>query len=251
MPRRFIAALSFVATIALFAYLALFPNPKASASPKELNVISLTRGGEVLTAEISNNELKLRLKNNHTDTITAFAISFADTKIREDFAYSDVHFGVEPGDTFQKVYAVSPLPTGSEPPPRYLLAVLLKDGTNDGDSKEAQEMKDQRMGQKIQIFRTLKILEREGQSRRDLKTTKNEIVAALDGGEAETLTTLNELEPSVRTNKKFSNALRTGLQVGREKMLRRFEVVEQLATQDREQGFMELKERSKKLFAKL
>ena len=250
MPRRFIAALSFIAIIALFAYLALF-NPKASASPKELNVISRTRGGEVLTAEISNNELKIRLQNNHRDTITAFAISFADTKVREDFAYSDVHFGVEPGDTFQTDYPVSPLPIGSEPPPLYLLTVLLKNGKNDGDPKEAQEIKDQRLGQKIQIFRTLKILEKEGQSRKDLKTTKSEIVAALDSGEAETRTTLNELEPSVQMNNKLSNALRTGLQVGREKMLRRFEVLEQLPPQYREQGFMELKERSTKLFAKL
>jgi len=250
MRRRLIAALSFVAIIALFAYLALF-NPKASASPKELTVISRTRGGEVLTAEISNNELKIRLKNNHSDTITAFAISFADTKVREDFSYSDVHFGVEPGDTFQTDYPVSPSPIGSEPPPLYLLTVLFKNGKNDGDPKEAQEIKDQRLGQKIQIFRTLKILEKEGQSRKDLKTTKSDIVAALDSSEAEARTTLNELQPSALMNNKLSNALRTGLQIGREKMLRRFEVLEQLPPQDREQGFLELKERSNKLFAKL
>ena len=254
MPRRFIAAFGFVAIIALLiallAYTALL-NPKASASPKELNVISRTGGDVVLTAEIIDNEIKIRLKNHHKDTITAFAISFADLKIKEDFAYSDVNFGIEPGGIFERDYPVSPAPIGSEPPPLYLLTVLLKDRTNDGDSKEAQEIKDERLGEKIQILRTLKILDREGQSRKDLKTTKSEIVASLDSGEAETRVTLNELEPAARITNKLSNALTTGLQVGRDKMLRRFEVVEQLLPQHREQGFMELQERLNKLSAKL
>ena len=100
MPRRFIASLSVVAIIVLLAY-SLLSNPKASASAKEVNVISLTRGHEVLTAEIlNNNQLRIRLKNNHKDTMTAFAISFADTVIKVDFAYSDVHFGIQPGDHF-------------------------------------------------------------------------------------------------------------------------------------------------------
>jgi hypothetical protein len=95
MPRRFIAALSFLAIIALFAYLALL-NPKASASPQKLTVISRTRGGEVLAADVLDNQVRIRLKNNHRDTITAFAISFGNTIVKEDFAYSEVHFGIEP-----------------------------------------------------------------------------------------------------------------------------------------------------------
>jgi hypothetical protein len=250
MPRRFIAALSVVAIITLLAYTVLL-NPKASASPKELKVISRTQGNEVLTAEILNNQMRIRLKNNHKDTITAFAISFTDTVIKEDFAYSEVHFGIEPGDTFQTDYAVSPSPIGSEPPTLYLLTVLLKDGTKDGDSQVAQGIKDKRLGDKIQILRTLRILEKEGQSRKELKITKNDIVAALDSGELETRIALNELEPTSRIDNKLSDDLRKGLQFGREKMLRRFEVLEQLRPEYREQGFMELKDRLSKLFAKL
>ena len=248
MARRLLTALSVLAVTMVLTY-AMGLRPSASVLPEELNVISRTRGNELLTAEVLDNQVRVRLKNNHKDTITAFAIRFTDTVIKEDFAYSEVHFGIEPGDTFQKEYAFSGLPMGSEP--LYLLTVLLKDGTKDGDSKVAQEIKDERLGEKIQIFRTLRILEKEGQSRKDLQITKSEIVAALDSGESETLITLNELEPTSRTEHRFSDDLKTGLEVGRQKMLQRFEILKELPTEYREKGFIEYKERSSKLFAKL
>lgn len=249
MARRFIAALSVVAVIVLLAHTALL-NPKTSASPQELNVISRTRGDEVLTAEVLDNQVRIRLKNNHRETITAFAINFGSTTIKEDFAYSDVHFGIEPGDTYQTSYAVSPSSIG-ELPTLYLLAVLLKDGTHGGNSTVAQQIKDQRLGQKIQILRTLRILEKEGQSHKDLKTIKSDIFAALNSGEVETRIILNELQPSSRTDSKLWDDLRNGLHWGREKVLRRFEEIEQLPIEHREQAFMKFKDRSQKLFAKL
>lgn len=248
MARRFIAALSFVAIITLFAYLALF-NPKASASPQDLTVVSGTRGVEALTAEVIANEVRIRLKNNHRDTITAFAIRFRGTTIKEDFAQSEVHFGIEPGDTFEKSYPLSPSPTG-ELPTIYLLTVLLKNGARDGNLKVAQEIEDVRLGEKIQILRTLRILEKPGQTRKDLKTIKSDIEAALNAGEFETLRTLKELQPN-RKDSKLSDHVRNGLQWGRETLQHKVEVVEQLPTESREQALIRLKERSQKLFAKL
>ena len=250
MLHRFLGTVVLLSIVGLLVYTVLLSSA-AQASPKDLNVISQTRGDEVLAAKILNNRLTITLKNNHKNTITAFAISFSDTVVKEDFAYSEVHFGIEPGDTFQKAYAVSTSSMGSEPPPLYLLTVLLIDGSNDGDPKVAQEIRDERLGEKIQILRTLRILEREDQSRKDLKTAKNDLVAALNSGESETLSTLKELEPTGRINNSLSDHLRNGLQVGREKMLRRFEALEQLPSEYQEKGFMELKDRSQKLFAKL
>lgn len=249
MPRGFIAALIVVAVIVLLAYTLLL-NPKASASSKEPNVISRTKGHEILTAEVLNNQVRIRLKNNHTDTITAFAISFSNTTIKEDFAYSDVHFGIEPGDTFEKSYSVSPSPRG-ELPTLYLLTILLRNGAKDGNLAVAREIEDVRLGDKIQILRTLRILETEGQSPKDLKKIKSDIVAALNAGEFETRIIINELQPSSRTDSKLSDDLRAGLQWGRETMLRRFEVVEQLKTEHQEQALREFKDRLHKLFAKL
>jgi hypothetical protein len=105
MVRKFVAPLMALIAISLSTYMVVF-NSSASASPQELTVISRTRGSEVLTAQVIGNEVKMRLKNNHRDTITAFAISLNGTTIKEDFAPSPVHFGIEPGDTFENSYAV-------------------------------------------------------------------------------------------------------------------------------------------------
>lgn len=247
MLRRVLVASIFLSIFSLLIY-GVLRNPAAQASPQEVTVVKRTRGHEELKATIVDGELKISLKNNHRETITAFAISFNNTTVKEDFAYSEVHFGIEPEETFETSYPVSAAP---EFRTLYLLTVLLKDGTKDGNSKIAQEIEDVRLGNKIQILRTLRILEKEAQSRKDLKSIKTDIVAALNAGDVETHINLKELQPGARTDSKLSDDLRNGLHWGREKMLRRFEVLEQLPPEDRERGLMELKERSHALFAKL
>lgn len=248
MVRKFVAPLTALIAINILTYMVVF-NPGASASPQELTVISRTRGGEVLTAQVIDNEVRIRLKNNHRDTITAFAIKLGDTTIKEDFALSGVHFGIEPADTFEKSYPLSPSPTG-ELPTLYLLTVLLKNGTRDGNLKIAKEMEDVRLGEKIQVLRTLRILEKQRQLRKDLKTIKSDIEAALNAGEPETLITLKELQPT-RNDSKLSDHVRNGLQWGRETLQHKLEVIEQLPSEAREQALIRLKERSQKLLAKL
>jgi hypothetical protein len=133
----------------------------------------------------------------------------------------------------------------------HLLTVLLKDGTADGNSKVAQEIKDERLGEKIQIHRVLKVLEKETFSRNDIKALKGEITAALDAGEYEARIIRKELLPASGMDDDVSEALKNGLHWGREKMLRRFQALEQLSTEREEDGFIELKDRAHKLFAKL
>jgi len=250
MRRRFFAVLSGIILLVAFAMVLSARNHRTSRSSKEITVIRQTRGDEVLTAEFLNDQIKIRLKNNHKDTITAFVIRLSDTTISEDFAYSEVHFGIEPGDTFQKDYLVTPT-TGSELPTLSLLTVLLKDGTEDGDSKLAQQIKDERLGQKVQVVRTLRVLEKEGQLPKDLSMVKSDILAALDTGESETRIILKELQPASRTDAKLSDDFRNGLQWGREGMLRRFEVIERQPPESRQRAFLELRDRTNKMYQKL
>lgn len=247
MLRRFLGAAIVLSILGLLVYTVQL-NPGAQASPPELTVVTKTSGHEEVKATILDGQVIFRLKNNHRETITAFAINIGDLIIKEDFAYSDVHFGIEPGDTFEKSYSLSPSP-GSELPTVYLLTVLLKNGTNDGNFKVAQEMEDSRLGQKTQILRTLKVLEKEERSRQDLNIIKSNIVSALNTGEVETRIILEEL--TSRSDTKLSDDLRNGLQLGREKMLRRLEEMEQLPTEHREQAFMKFKDRLRKRFSKL
>jgi len=139
---------------------------------------------------------------------------------------------------------------GAEVPTVLLLAVMLKDGTEDGDARAAQQIKDQRLGQKLQIVRALRILEREGQSRKDLKTTKSDVFAALNTSDSETLVSLSELSPS-RSDNQLSDELKAGLRWGREKMLRKLDDLEKQPAEDQAQGLTRLKDKAHKLVAKL
>ena len=250
MQRRFFAVLSGIILLVAFAMVLSARNHLASRSSNAITVTSQTKGDEVLTAEFLNGRATIRLKNNHKETITAFVIRIGDTTISEDFAYSEVRFGIEPGDTLKRDYPVSP-PKDSALPTLSLLAVLLKDGTEDGDSKLAQRIKDERLGQKVQLIRTLRILEKEGQSPKDLERVKSDILAALDTGESETRVILKELQPASRTDAKLSDNFKNGLQWGREGILRRFEVLERQPPESRNQAFLELKDRVNKAHQKL
>jgi len=250
MARRFVVALSILSIIFLLIYTALL-NPGVQASPQELTVKSRTKGYEELKADFFDDQVRIHLQNNHKETISAFAIEFGDTTVKEDFAYSEVHFGIEPGETFEKSYPFSRSSLGAELPTLHLLTVLLKDGTNDGNPKVAQQIKDQRLGEKIQIHRMLKILEKEGFSVNHIQALKGDIIAALDAGEYETRILRKELLPGSGMDDNLSEDLKNGLHWGRETMLRRFQTLEQLPTERQEQGFIELKDRAQKLFAKL
>ena len=101
MLRRFLAAIGALSILLVFTYTVLL-NPRVSASPQELIVKSQTKGDEGLKAHFLDDQIRMRLQNNHKETITAFAIRFGDTTVIADLAYSEVHFGIEPGETFEK-----------------------------------------------------------------------------------------------------------------------------------------------------
>lgn len=251
MLRRFVVLIIIAITvIGLFAYTFLF-NPRASASPQELIVKSRTKGYEVLKAEFLDNEIKIRLQNNHKEAITAFAISFDEQVVKEDFAYSEIRVGIEPGETYENRYPYSRSLPGAELPTLNLLSVLLKNGSNDGNSKIAQQIRDERLGEKIQTHRVLKALEKGEFSRKDMKAVKADIIAALDGGEYEARLIRKELLPTSGMDDSLSEDFKNGLHWGREKVLRRLQTLDQLPIDRQEQGFIELKERAHKLLAKL
>lgn len=250
MVRRFLGVAIVLSILSLLVYTVLL-NSGAQASPKELTVVTKTTGHEELKAMIVDGQIKFSLKNNHAETITAFAIDFGHTTVKEDFAYSEVHFGIEPGDTFETTYPLPAAPVGSESSPIYFLAVVLKDGTKDGDSKVAQEIQDERLGEKIQLLRSLRILDKESPSRKDIKALKAEITAALDAGEYEARIIRKELLPASGMDDGLSEALKSGLHWGRETTLRKFQTLEQIPTERQEEGLIELKAQARKLFAKL
>jgi len=250
MRRRFFAVLSGIILLVAFAIVLSARNHRASKSSNAITVTSQTRGNEVLTAEFLDGQVTIRLTNNHQDTITAFVIRLGDTNISQDFAYSEVSAGIEPGDTYQKQYPAD-LRNGFQLPTVSLLTVLLKDGTEDGNSKFAQRIRDERLGEKVQAIRTLRALDKEGQLNKDLGMVKSDILAALDSDESETRIIIKELQPGSRTDVPLSDDFKNGLQWGREGMLQRLEVLQRQPPESRDRAFVELKERTFKMYQKL
>lgn len=255
MSRRFLSSLILLAVLSLVIYTVLLnPTANPSRASQDPTVVNQTRGCE-MRAEILGNEFTIALRNNHKETVTAFAISLDNAfEITEDFAYSDVHFGVEPGDVFQKRYLLPASLTGSVPT-FYLLTAVLKNGKQDGNSLAAQKIKDERLGEKVQILRTLRILERQQTTAKDVGLLKSDVVAALNAPDPETLITLKELQagtPSRRTSSNtLSDDIRRGLQAGREKMIRSLNALAKTPSESRESAVTELKARASNLLTKL
>ena len=128
--------------------------------------------------------------------------------------------------------------------------MLLKDGTEDGNPKFAQRIKDQRLGEKVQMIRTLRVLEQEGPLPENLGTLKKHILAALDTEESETRIILKELRPALGADEKLSDDFRNGLQWGRETILQKLENIEGQPSTSRGQAFLELKDRINKVHQK-
>jgi hypothetical protein len=247
MLRRLAIALIVPSIVGLLVYTVLLNPAEPSRASQDPLVVNKTTGCEI-KAEIVNNQVAITLKNNHAKTVTAFAIGFGNNhRITEDFAYSEVHLGIAPGEVFQERYPQPPL-TGSVPT-LYLLTALLENGSHDGNFLIAQKIRDERLGEKVQVHRTLRILENQKTLGKDPKALKDEVDAALSKAEPETLATLNELART--TPKQLSDDVKRGLQVGREKMLRRLAALEQFPSESRERELMELKARFSALLTRL
>lgn len=256
MLRRFLSTLVLLPIVSLFVYTVLLnPAGESSRASQDPMVINKTIGCEI-KAQILGDLVTITLRNNHGQTITAFTIQLGDAHgITADFAYSEVHSGIVPGEVFQESYPLPRSLTGSVPTVSFL-TVLLENGSHDGDFATAQRIRDERLGEKIQILRTLKILDKQENFRKEPKVLKDELVAALSTLESETLTTLNELQvpdgvTGRQDNKQLSDGVKEGLQIGREGMVRRLARLEQFPNDSRETAFMELKMRLSKLLTKL
>ncbi|HEV2828535.1 MAG TPA: hypothetical protein VGW76_13130 [Pyrinomonadaceae bacterium] len=179
MLRLLLSALFLLTFVSLLVYTVLLnPDTQSSLASQDPIVVNAITGCE-LKAQIANNEVTITLKNNHLETVTAFALGLGDTyRITEDFAYSEVHSGIAPGDTFEKRYHLPGSLTGSVPT-LYLSSVLLDGGREEGDPLVAQKIRDERLGEKLQVFRTVRILERQRDLPKDLKILKHDVAAAL------------------------------------------------------------------------
>jgi hypothetical protein len=254
MSRSFLSTLILSSIFSLLVYTVLLsPAAEPTRASQDPIVVNKTKGCE-MEASIVGGEVFISLKNNHNDTITAFSIGLGKNhSVTTDFAYSDVRLGLAPNEVYQDRYRLPSSLTGSVPT-LYLLTTVLENGGVDGDPVIARRIKEDRLGEKVQVYKALRILEKEEDKKpRDLKTLKSDVAAALNTSDAETLTTLNELQSidPASSDNRLSEGVRGGLQTGREVVLRRLEELENLPSDWVDEGFDRLKTRFRKLLKRL
>jgi len=203
-----------------------------------LVVANKTKAFQITEANLVDDGFTLSLKNNDGRRITAFAITVGkEFRITEDFIISEVsdEVGIQPQETFKHTY---PLSLSQRLLKITLQAVVFDDKTGDGDPVIFEDIRDARLGQAVQFKRTLKLLEKyedslNGEHGGDTSKLKQNIEAALNGPERETLTLLRDLHPLGTINRKgkdsLSDFVREGLAAGKADVLRRMKEVEDSA----------------------
>jgi hypothetical protein len=173
--------------------------------PPGVTLINRTKF-EVVKVKRENDRLVFSFKNNYERRITAFTLTVGQHyRISEDFVSNEVtdEFGIKPQDTVERSF---PIPSTLWDDPivnATLQAVIFDDKTGDGDPVVFEDMRDNRLGQAVQIKRSLKILEKYIQNGA-LNITKlsDELEVALSASDADTLNQLRELHPLGTINRK-------------------------------------------------
>ena len=212
------------------------PKPVTTQGPV---VINKTKGLAVISAVRNGDELYIAFRNDYSKNIIAYAISIGNSRITEDFAYSGfTEAGILPGTTHERriSFAESTKPVKIE-------AIVLDDGSAQGDDIVIQEIKDSRLGSRIQIERTLRLLNNylkstNSPTKAAVGELKSRIVSRLDASEADSLAALKQLQPGRPWNS-LSEQAKNALQNGKQTVLLEFQAAEN--SQDTAQELLRLK----------
>jgi len=207
----------------------VFTTTLRSTTPAAQDIVPInkTSGFQILQAKLVGNELKLSMKNNYAQRITAYVLTVGgEFRVIEDFiiAESPTEPGIRPQQTFDRSYTLSSRRLNEA---IVLQAVLLGDKTGDGDAAIYEEVLDTRLGQAVQIKRALKVLEKYEDDTPDLEKMSTEMLAALDRPEVDTLETIKDFRRAGTRNDTtqvtLSDNVKGGLIAGRNQVLRKIE----------------------------
>lgn len=234
--------------VLLIGISALSDNRSTTQQDPPLQIVNRTQAFSVIKAEPRSSEFSITLKNNSAKTITAYSISTGKNyKIMEEFVFAEsLDYGIGSNALYSKTY---PTINSLKPESIEIKALILDDGTAEGDAREVREIVDSRLGQHIQMRRAVKELEKFlANGSRDVSELKRDLYNALTSSDDDTLSILAELRPSrAITKQPFSDDLKGGLSDGRYSVLKRLSEVEADGSND---GFLKLKETYERLLAR-
>lgn len=227
MSSRRVYAFATVLLLALTVLVLTRSVPSKTAQSDDISVVNKTSAFEVIAAKQVDNRLSLLLRNNSAHTVTAFVITVgSNLRITEDFITSESpnKIGIKSQRTFEKTY---PIPATALTGPVTLQAVVFEDKTGDGDPLIFEDVRDNHLGQAVQLKRFLKVFNKHVQASLPPNTDnlRLDLEAALDGSETETLSIIRELHPTAGLNRNGNGAVsdfvKQGLEAAKTDILRR------------------------------
>jgi hypothetical protein len=226
--------LQFAPFIILMGFLVIFSGIGRSSIPGTTDdlpsVVNRTRLFEVVRVDRDRQQLHLKLKNSYHKTITAYEISIGqDFTITEEFVFAEVSEpGIKPQAVFSRSY---PLPSTIQNQPSFNLtikAIVLDDGSGDGDEWALKDIKAKRLGEEIQLRRAVEMLGRFFErSQSDIGQLKADVASALNSTDTDTVSRLLQARASDGINDKtLPERIKRGLDKGRESVLRKMANIE-------------------------
>ena len=232
-PRLYLLTLVLLLSASVLVFTRTDRSPK-SRSDDYVAVVNKTSGFQVLQATRSGDQITLSLKNNYPHSITAFVLTFGKGfQITEDFIIAELpdEVGIQPHQIFERTYTLpldqpnESIRTSPTNPAITLQAVVLADKSGDGDVNSFEDVRDTRLGQAVQVKRSLRVLEKYINNMLDAENLETEMRAELDRPDHETLKAIKEIRPVGTINRKISDPLsdsvKEGLAAARTDVLRR------------------------------
>lgn len=236
-PRLYVF-LAIILSLAFLSFVKSLPFEAISQDDADkIVVVNKTKAFQVIEAKRVDNKLNISLKNNYVRRITAFVIRIGKNfRITEELISSEVsdEIGIKSQETVHRTF---PIPSDVQYEPFLqitLHSIVLDDNTGDGDPVIFEDIRDARLGQAVQMRRALKLLDKYiplGDSPVNTWQLKQDLEAALDGPETETLALLRDQHPLGVINRhgtdSLSDFVKDGLARGKSDALRRLMEAEQ------------------------
>src|SRR5215831_6156021 len=177
---------------------------------RQRKIDNLTESFQVLSVQEADHGLVLQLKNGSNKLITAYSLSLGPNDMMEtDFVPGLGRQGVAPGETES---ITIPL-VGQGPPTITIGAIVFEDGSSEGDFEAADDIRDRRIGDRIQLQRIQALIAKASPEPDAIKELKRQI------------SSLSDVPPY----KNHSQGIRSGMNFAKDwtlKMLERLEAGE-------------------------
>jgi len=233
----------------------------SSKSPKgTVKINNLTHSCEILSAEKHNGHIKISFRNNNDKAITAYVFSNTEANdsysVAEEFAFSEGDAVISPGQIYDKVIGIPAYLNRRDEVVFNLSAIMLEDSIGEGDPKIIRNIKDYRLGEKVQLMKALPVIDKllrlsdtEIPVHWD-KTARHDFEVALDAPDTDWLIQLNK-GPLNNHDPDNKSQFELGIQSGKEYVLRKHQEMKDMVELQGTAGMREDLTTLRDLYAKM